>query len=201
MGGGIKKKKSKVSKSGHNLAIETADLTEKQLKFCKEYVWDYNGTRAYQKVYECQYDTARANAADLLAKTSIKDRIRWLKENLEESSGITRDMILDEHRKLAFSSIAHLHNTWIERKEFENLTAEQKACIAEITTQTRMEMIAESPVQVDYVKIKLFDKQKALDSISKILGFDAPKKMDVSFSGERKAIADIFPLDNEESGK
>jgi len=46
-------------------------------------------------------------------------------------------MVMEEHKKLAFSSIANLHNTWITRKEFEELTEDQKACISEITTQVK----------------------------------------------------------------
>jgi phage terminase small subunit len=70
--------------------------------------------------------------------------------------------------------------------EFENLTADQKACISEISTQTRIELKGpvddRTEVQVDYVKIKLYDKQKALDSISKMLGYDAATKMEVKGS-------------------
>jgi len=62
----------------------------------------------------------------------------------------------------------------------EELTDDEKACIAEIQTQTRMELggiSGEEPIQVDYVKIKLYDKQKSLDSIAKMLGYNEPDKM------------------------
>ena len=42
-----------------------------------------NGTKAYQDVYECGYDTARANAAKLLATTNISEEIE---RRLEEST-------------------------------------------------------------------------------------------------------------------
>jgi phage terminase small subunit len=109
-----------------------------------------------------------------------------MQDNLAETAGISRLKVLLEHQKMAFSSIAHLHNTWIERKEFEGLTDVQKECIQEIDTKTQHKTVWEyneetdkkEPVDftVEYVKIKLYDKQKSLDSISKMLGFDAPIK-------------------------
>lgn len=37
-------------------------------------------------------------------------------------------------------------------------------------------------VEEEWVKIKLYDKQKSLDSISKMLGYDAPQKIEVGLS-------------------
>ena len=48
------------------------NLNAKQFAFCLEYVKVYNQTQAYQNVYKCSYDTARANASKLLANTSVK---------------------------------------------------------------------------------------------------------------------------------
>lgn len=107
-----------------------------------------------------------------------------MQDNLAETAGISRLRVLNEHMKIAFSSIADLHNTWIKRKDFESLTNEQKSIIAEIDTKIRTEYEynpdakEREPISVEYVRIKLFDKQKALDAISKMLGFDAPIKFD-----------------------
>lgn len=48
------------------------NITDKQFAFCLEYVKVYNQTQAYQNIYKCSYDTARANSSKLLANTSIK---------------------------------------------------------------------------------------------------------------------------------
>jgi phage terminase small subunit len=154
------------------------ELTGKQKRFCEEYIFDFNGTRA-AKVAGYSENTASEMAYENLNKPQIQAYIKDLQSNLERTSGISRMRVLKEHEKLAFSSIAHLHDTWITRKEFENLTEDQKSCIAEISTQTRMErnpVEGGEPIQVDFVKIKLYDKQKSLDSISRMLGFDAPEK-------------------------
>jgi phage terminase small subunit len=163
------------------------ELTGKQKRFCEEYIFDFNGTRA-AKAAGYSESTAAEIASENLTKPNIQAYIKDLQANLEKASGISRMKVLREHEKLAFSSIAHLHDTWITRKEFANLTQEQKSCIAEISTQTRFEKDYSSDpdgtvMQVDYVKIKLYDKQKALDSISKMLGFDAPDKIEHDIKG------------------
>ena len=96
--------------------------------------------------------------------------------------------------KMAFSSISRLHNTWIERKEFESLTDEQKECIQEIDTKTQHKTVwswseeegkkIPEDFTVEYVKIKLYDKQKSLDAINKMLGYDAPTKSDIKVASE-----------------
>ena len=163
------------------------ELTDKQEKFCYEYCMDFNATQAAIRAGYSE-NTARSIASQLLTKLNIQDKIKEKQNNLAETAGVSRLKILNEHMKLAFNSIAHLHNTWIERKEFESLTEDQKSCIAEIDTKikTEYEYNSESeekePIRVEYVKIKLYDKQKALDSISRMLGFDAASKLDIGLN-------------------
>ncbi len=60
------------------------DLNPKQSLFCELFAGKEeffgNGTKSYMEVYKCKYETARANAADLLANTSICDYINYLIE-------------------------------------------------------------------------------------------------------------------------
>lgn len=162
---------------------KTSELTEKQRRFCEEYIFDFNATRA-AKAAGYSENTAYAIGSENLKKPEIKAYLKELQADLETTSGISRLRVLKELEKLAFSSIAHLHNTWIERKEFDKLTDDQKASIAQIETQTRQETkydpISESqvPVQVDFVKVKLHDKLRAIDSINRMLGFHAPDKVE-----------------------
>lgn len=163
------------------------ELNDNQKAFCNGYIFDWNGTRAYMAAYPNSSEAAAGvSAHELLKNPKIKAYIEDIQKDLEKIAGISRLKVIGEHQKLAFSSIAHLHNTWIERKEFEKLTDDQKTSIAEIQTQTRTEMKfnpeseEQEPVQVDFVKIKLYDKQKSLDSISRMLGYDAAQKIAIT---------------------
>lgn len=163
---------------------KTTELTGKQKRFCEEYIFDFNASRA-ARVAGYSEDTAGSMGSENLQKPEIKAYIAELQDDLGKTSGISRLKVLRELEKLAFSSIAHLHETWITRKEFDKLTDDQKACISEIQTQTRMESNPEEgapPIQVDFVKIKLYDKLRAMEAINKMLGHDAPKK--IEHSGE-----------------
>jgi len=162
---------------GNEFNIEDLELTEKQKAFCREYILDWNGTQAAIRAGYSE-QTANVIASQNLTKLNVKAYIEYLQKNIQEVAGISQLMILNEHKKLAFSSIAHLHNTWIERTDFDLLTDDQKACIAEISTQIKTYTPKEGDdYEVEFVKIKLYDKQKALDSISKMLGYDAPQKI------------------------
>ena len=168
-------------------SLNDAELPENNKIFCREYIYDWNGLRAYKVAYPGVTDeSAKVSASRLLTKDNVKEYIDIIQKDLEKLAGISRLKVLTEHHKLAFSSIAHLHNTWIERKAFEELTEDQKTCIAEIDTKIKTEYEynpdseKREPKQVEYVRIKLYDKQKALDSISKMLGYDASIKSEIT---------------------
>lgn len=178
-------------------------LTMKQKAFCREYIYDWNATRSYLIAYPSTKNpnTAGVLAHRLLRNDKIQSHIEEIQKDLEKLAGISRMKIINEHMKLAFSSIAHLHNTWIQRKEFEQLTDDQKACISEISTQTRNIISNEQSeaIAVEFVKIKLYDKQKALDSISKMLGYDAPIKTELTGKDGKPLIPPARILTKEEA--
>lgn len=163
---------------------ENKPLTNKEERFCYEYLANgFNATKACIKA-GYKENSARVIGARLLAKVNIQDKIQAMKDNLAETAGISALMIANEHAKIAFSSVAHLHNSWIERKDFETLTEDQKACIQEISTKVVKVNVGskENPVMADveYVRIKTYDKQKSLEAISELLGFNAPKKTELT---------------------
>ena len=185
------KTKPQAAKKGKTAIIpDVKKLTDKEQMFCIEYCSNgYNGTKAAISAGYSLH-TAKEIAAQNLSKLHIKNEINRLRGSFEElaaEKGITKMSVLMKHWELASASIAHLHNTWITRIDFDKLTDEQKYCISEISTQVRKIMVEgqEVPVEVEYVKIKLCDKQKALDSISKMMGFDAPVKADITTGGEK----------------
>ena len=158
-------------------------LSPKEERFCYEYVLLLNATKA---AVNAGYSKKTAYSAGnrLLKNVEIQKRVQSMKDSLSETAGISALRVIKEHEKIAFSSIAHLHNTWLERTEFEMLTEDQKACIKNISTKIVKKNIgaSEEPeiVDVEYVKIELYDKQKSLDSINAMLGFDAPVRTELT---------------------
>ncbi len=163
--------------------VPMAQLTHKQELFCNKYIECGNASEAYRSVYSCANWTESSvweNASRMLSNVKVLARVNELKEELAQRSAITKDRILQEYAKVGFSSIAHLHNTWVKRKEFESLTEEQKSSIKSISTRTRV--VDEGTAIVEEVKIELYDKLRALDSIVKMLGFDAPAEVNIKKS-------------------
>ena len=157
-------------------------LTPKQERFCYEYLANgFNATKAATKAGYSE-KTARSIGQENLTKPDILTRIQKMKDNLAETAGISALMIAQEHIKIAFSSVAHLHNTWVERKELDQLTEDQKACIQEVSTKV---MKVKSGLlgdftDVEYVRIKTYDKQKSLDALNVMLGYNAPIKNEIT---------------------
>jgi phage terminase small subunit len=160
-------------------------LTEKEKNFCHEYVVDWNGARAAREAGYSE-KTCTEIASQNLIKLHIEQYINFIKNDYEMLCGISKTKQLNELYKIAYSTIAHLHNTWIELKEFEELTDDQKASIESIDTKVIKKSISEFdkekkdivsvPVDVEYVKIKLYSKTQALDLINKMLGYNEAEK-------------------------
>lgn len=162
-------------------------LTQKQEEFCNYYIETGNASEAYRRAFCCQKMSEKTiweKASVLLSKDKVRTRVRELQEEQKNKSDITKEKILNELSNIAFSSIAEMHNTWIERKEFDNLTPKQKSAIKSISTKILKKNIGTSDapeiVDVEYVKIELHDKLKAIERICKMLGYDAPDKEEVN---------------------
>ena len=166
------------------MAQRKKKLTDKEKRFCEEYVIDWNATRA-AKVAGYSEKTAKEIGCENLTKLNIKKHIDECKNNLEELSGVSALRNINELKKIAYSSIAHLHKTWIKRKEFELLTDEQKECIQEIKTR---ESYTKQGELVTEIHVKLYDKLKALGTMNRMLGYNAPEKSELELKSNEPII-------------
>jgi phage terminase small subunit len=156
-------------------------LTEKQKQFCREYIYDWNATRA-AKAAGYSEDTAFSIGAENLTKPLIQGYIKEIQLDLEKIAGVSRLKLANEHLKIVNTSISRFHNNWITKKEFDEISEDDKACIQQIETQTRTEKdYSTNPdgdlVSMDYIKIKLYDKQKSIDSLVKLFGYSEPERI------------------------
>lgn len=163
-------------------------LTDKQRRFCEEYVVDWNATRAaitagYSK------KTARQIATTTLSKVYIQDYINEIQKDLSKLSGVTALRNILELKKIAYASIAQFKDDWMTEKEFNELSEEQLACISDIQYQTKTTGEATETI----VKFKLHDKQKAIEILNKMLGFNEADKLDLSSLGE--SINAVKPIE------
>ena len=149
-------------------------LTGKQKKFCKEYIFDWNASRSalaagYSK------KSAYAIGNENLKKLEIQQYINFIKNDYEKNLNISKSKVIDELMKIAFNSIEAFHDSWIEKKDFDSISSRDKAAIQEISTRTVEDKLGRKHEQF---KIKLYDKQKALEALNKMMQYNEAEKHD-----------------------
>ena len=158
--------------------MASANISDKQRRFCEEYVIDFNGTQAAIRVgYSPK--TANEQGARLLANVSVQEYISQLKEKAAEESGITKKQLIDELAKIAFFDIRKIYNddnSLLPIKDFDNDSAASVAGIEvdeifDFNPKTKQKELS------GYTrKVKIHNKIAAIERVSKMLGYDAPAK-------------------------
>lgn len=144
-----------------------------------------NKVQAYRIAYpNAGYKSASASAAKLLENPRIKQYIEYLKGDIEEITGVSKIRNVQELAKIAYSTIAHYHNTWVDLKVYEDIPEDQKAAIESTETRKtkRKEGIYGDEVEVEEVKIKLFPKIGAMDQINKLMGYYTPEEKNITIT-------------------
>lgn len=181
-----------MAKKGYVGVMKMGDgITNKEKRFAEEYIKDYNGTRAGREAgygVKSTDDVLRVVIHEVKNKPAVKQYIAELQSELEEMSGISRYRVLQEYAKIAFASFGDFFRGWMDMKSFDELTEFQRAAISEVQEVTRY--IDGEPVVG--VRIKLHDKIRALDSISRMLGYDSPTKVDLTSLGKELMHAPII---------
>lgn len=139
--------------------------------FAKHYALSLNGTQAAIKAGYSEKG-AHVVATRMLKNDKVKGFIDEEKARLMEQINVTQAQIVSELSKIAFGNIGELVSWTAEGelvyKSSEDLTADQTAAIEEITNTKKFDNQG-NPLGVD-VKLKMHNKLKALDQLSKILG-------------------------------
>lgn len=159
-------------------------LTDKKKRFCDEYLIDFNGTQAAIRAGYSE-KTANEQAARLLANVSIQEYLNEKKKKLAEKSDISLEKVLNEYAKIAFTDIRLFYNEDGSLKNVHQLSDEAAATLAGVETDDLFEGYGEERKLIGQTKkIKRWDKTKALDSICRVLGYNAPEKNEFSFNTE-----------------
>jgi phage terminase small subunit len=148
-------------------------LTDKQKQFCIEYLIDFNGTQAAVRAgYSPR--TAPEQSSRLLNNVKVQNFIKSKQEKLETKADITREQVLAEYAKLAFFDIRKIFTVDGGLMPIRDIDDDSAAAIAGIESQ---DIKVEDMVIGKLNKVKVADKRAALDSICRVLGFNAPDKV------------------------
>lgn len=136
-------------------------LNEKQKRFVSEYIIDLN---AKQAAIRAGYSPkgAEPQASRLLSNAKIQTEIAKAMEDREKRTGITQDRVLAELSAIAFAKATDYvevgKDGLVKIKPTASLTDEQKKAIAGIKEGA------------NGIEVKLVDKTKALEMLSRHLG-------------------------------
>lgn len=146
------------------------ELTEKQRLFCIYYIENFNATKAYQKAYDCDYQTANRCGSRLLVNVGIKQEIdRLTNECLEEqeiNSKLLSKRIFQKYIDIAFANITDYITFGKQEREGEFGSYTVNYVDLKDSNNVDGSLISEVSQGKDGIKIKLQDKMKALQWLS-----------------------------------
>lgn len=150
--------------------------------FCQEYLKSGDASDAYRKVYPHSLnwkkpDSVHIAASKLRNSNKVALRIKELQEEQNKRFAITKDRVLAELGKVAFSDFAGIYDKLVNRNlSIADLTPEEKAAIKSITARKAgtADDGGMNKVPIEIIKIELHDKLKAIERICRMLGFDEP---------------------------
>ncbi len=89
------------------MAEPAPTLTEKQLRFCREYAVEPNGTQAYRRAFGfgVPYRSARTLAARLLANVDIQEEIGASRREFRRRTGLSAARVLRGLAAVAFADM------------------------------------------------------------------------------------------------
>ena len=140
-------------------------LTDKQERFCKEYMVDSNATQAAIRA-KYSKKTASAIGKENLRKPLIKKRIDQLKAPIIKKLDLTAEMVLREMSLVAFSNIQDFFGEDGYLKPIHILTRDQAASLSSLDIQELYAGQGEDRLSIgEAKKMKLWDKLKALNML------------------------------------
>lgn len=151
-------------------------MNERQEIFIREYLKDFNGTRAYKIAYpSCKKDeTARVNASKLLTNTNIQEAIQKQANKQLEKIEIDVNDILKELKAIAFTDrtkISSVKNQKLleddGREYYEPIVVFEDT--ANLDEETKKVIAGYKKTQSGFA-IETYDKIKALELLGKYLG-------------------------------
>lgn len=168
-------------------------LTAKEENFCQTYLIDFNATRA-AKAAGYSANSATEIGAENLRKLHIQQRIYELREEMGKKFDVSRERIVQELAKLAYFDTKDLYDEEGNLLPIQTLPNSVSAAISGVeVNNTWGRLIDGTPIVTgETKKVKLSDKRAAMELLTKIMGYAAPIKTELS-GPDGKDLAAMIP--------
>lgn len=188
---GAPKKKTPID-DGTKATLQNDDLTPEQQMFCIYYSRTFNATQSYLNAYGCSYDVANAKGPLLVVKDSIHREIERLKEIKRQQIVAGADDIVELQMRIAFADIGNYVS--FGQKEVTDIETDETYMVSVVdlkeSKNTDTQLIQEVKRGKDGVSVKLADKQKAIDWLSKYFLVHPDDKYKAEFDKKRAEVKD-----------
>jgi len=149
--------------------------------FARSYVETHNASESYRRAYSTENmldSSVWVEACKTKALPNVAQRIAQLQREAAERNEITVDRVAQELAKIAFANMADFMTVTedgLAYIDLKNITRDQAAAIAELTSETYDENDPEASEgkakrRVKKTRLKLSDKQGGLEKLGRHLG-------------------------------
>ena len=177
---------------GTKETLQNDDLTPEQQMFCIYYSRTFNAAQSYQKAYGCSYESAIANGSRLLTNDKVRAEIERLKEIKRQQIVADADDIVELQMRIAFADIGNY--VPFGQKEVTDIETDETYMVSVVdlkeSKNTDTQLIQEVKRGKDGVSVKLADKQKAIDWLSKYFLVHPDDKYKAEFDKKRAEVSD-----------
>lgn len=154
-------------------------LDERKKLFCLFYSQTFNAAQSYQKAYDCSQNTSRAHGYELLQNVDIKNEINRLTELKRQQLIAKESDFVELQMRIAFADAGDYY----EIKE--------NKIVLKDSERTDTQLIREAKALKDGgASIKLYDKQKAIDWLTKYFLLHPDDKYKAEFDKKRAEVSD-----------
>ena len=186
-----KKLKEKAIAEEVKEVLENNELTDKQRLFCIYYNKCFNATKAYQKAYQVDYDTANAHGYKLLSNVVIKDELQKLKQAKLNRVMLSEDDIFQKYIDIGFADITDFLEFGNEEVDGEFGQYTRSYVNIKHSFEVDGTLISEVSQGKDGVKVKLQDKMRALQWLSDRMDL-LPTATRIKLDNEQKKLDNIL---------
>lgn len=135
--------------------LQNEELTPEQQIFCIYYSRTFNATQSYMKAYGCDYSTANAHGYEMLLNVVVRAEIERLKELKRQQIMIDENDIVELQMRIACADMG------------DYVTFGAAGVIMQESDLTDTQLIQEVKEGKNGISIKLSDRQKAIDWLTK----------------------------------
>lgn len=188
---GAPKKEAPID-DGTKATLQNDDLTPEQQMFCIYYSRTFNAAQSYQKAYGCSYESAMVLGSKLLRNVKVRAEIERLKEIKRQQIVAGADDIVELQMRIAFADIGNYVS--FGQKEVTDIETDETYMVSVVdlkeSKNTDTQLIQEVKRGKDGVSVKLADKQKAIDWLSKYFLVHPDDKYKAEFDKKRAEVSD-----------